>query len=682
MGRYRRQTGHLQGTFEPPRIQPSQRPGQSGLYSTQPQYNQLSQPPFSTPALQPHWHSGQPRPYSFVVAESHNTPSTTDALSPASTRSTHSRGSVATPTSTSYTAALGYVPTIPQDADGTCSPSASLPTSHPAEYAGNQPMNPAALAVDHRWEAARAMTDAAVVGVDPRASVDELSHYPDPAGQQRFPGQNQPWSTQLLRQENLYFNTGPRSPVIPVLHYRHSLTIRERGRGGRTRPLNPVQRQETRDVRKRGACLRCVIMKEKCDCKSPCNNCFTKDRRKCPKYCIPSRCDWDVCKVSLFPHELTSRLRKEYLVPYLANTTICVSHRPFWLQLELHIGIPLDVLVMEFSPPEPDWETRYAFETSYDCNGEKTLARDQNWNPPIVMFICNGGFEKTVAQVRSKLVGIFDQVLNDPQRYVTWTEQYFEDEDEAFQCNILRLIGRYYRDDIAEHSILKDSLQLLWFEYLLLNRFVVPAEAVSALQDNLSSKGRYGAGQYAHVIPETINRFLKATLLPGAERAAERLLKSLHDMMFKMAVSQKSSQSSRDLVLCMLFILVIYVGRAQLGIFMIPQMPGMKEETGCSQEQAEAKIEEMEQRVCDFLLSFHKYALSRTSSRSLAASGEPDSPSERHARAFGLENKLRHEIEEHVSEKPERLEPGEFDMNTIRYLNVRRLCWKVIENMK
>ncbi|OAL33567.1 hypothetical protein AYO20_07074 [Fonsecaea nubica] len=613
MGRYRRQTGHLQGTFEPPRIQPSQRPGQFGMYSTQPQYNQLSQPPFSTPELQPHWHSGQPRPYGFVVAESHNTPSTTDALSPVSTRSTLSRGSVATPTSTSYTAALGYASTISQDADGTRSPSASLPTSHPAEYAGNQPLNPAALAADHRWEAARAMTDAAVVGVDPRASVDELSHYPDPAGQQRFPGQNQPWSTQLLRQENLCFNMGPRSPVIPVLHYRHSLAIRERGRGGRTRPLNPVQRQETRDVRKRGACLRCVIMKEK---------------------------------------------------------------------LELHIGIPLDVLVMEFSPPEPGWETRYAFETSYDCNGEKTLARYQNWNPPIVMCIRDGGFDRTVAQIQSKLIGIFDQVLNDTQRYVTWTEEYFEDEEEAFQCKILRLIGGYYRDDIAEHSILKDSLRLLWFEYLLLIRFVVPAGAIPALEDNLSSKGRFGTGQYAHVIPETINRFLKSTLLPGAEKAAEKLLKSLHDMMFKMAVSQKSSQSSRDLVLCMLFILVIYLGRAQFGIFMIPQMPGMKEETGYSQEQAEAKIEEMEQRVCDFLLSFHKYALSRTSSRSLAAPGEPDSPSERHARAFGLENKLRHEIEEHVSEKPERLEPGEFDMNTIRYLNVRRLCWKVIENMK
>ncbi|KIW98788.1 uncharacterized protein Z519_00451 [Cladophialophora bantiana CBS 173.52] len=700
MGRNRRQTGHLQGTFPPPRIVPSQGPGQHSLYSSQPQYNEPPQPPpFSTSAQQPNWQPGQhPRGYGLMLAAEPNTPSTTDAASPVSTRSTLSRSSVATSTNTSYTAALEYARQFSPDVDTPPSPSASVSTvhpPHPADHASDQSLHQTIFGSDYVLGANHAMTEG-LLGIDTPAPLAETSRYlfpspqflspqnPSPGPYPRFPGRTDPWNTFPFRHENQYVNMGTSSPVPTVQADCRSLSSRERGGGGgggRTGPLNPTQRQQASDVRRRGACLRCAVMREKCDLGNPCNNCLTKERRKCPKYCIPNRSDWDGCKTSLFPDELTCRLRKDNLLQYLANSTFDVSHRPFQIPLDMYIGIPLYVLVREFHPLQPALEIRHAFQTSHGPNGEKSYDRQQTWNPPIIMCIRNGELEKTVNQVRKNITGIFDKLLADPKEYRKWTTEYFEEQEEDFQTQILRVLGRYYRRDIEEHSILKAALRLLWFEYLLLNKFTVPAEAVPILEANLGSKRPVGAPQHLHVIPDTINRFLKAIILPLAEKAAEKLIKNLHDMMFKMAVTQKMPQGRRDLVLCLLFILVIFLGRTQVALLFLSHTPAPEIGMEYSQEQAESKIEEMEQIVSDYLLSFHRYTLSRMSSRSPVTASEYDSPSERHAREFDLVDRLRKEIGGYACERPERLEPGDYQMDTFRYMNVRRLCWKVIGNL-
>ncbi|EXJ75936.1 uncharacterized protein A1O5_00444 [Cladophialophora psammophila CBS 110553] len=347
----------------------------------------------------------------------------------------------------------------------------------------------------------------------------------------------------------------------------------------------------------------------------------------------------------------------------------------------MYIGIPLYVLVREFHPLQPALEIRHAFQTSHGPNGEKSYDRQQTWNPPIIMCIRNGELEKTVNQVRNNITGIFDKLLADPEKYRKWTTEYFEEKEEDFQTQILRVLGRYYRRDIEEHSTLKAALRLLWFEYLLLNKFTVPADAVLSLEANLGSKRPVGAPRHLHVIPDTINRFLKAIILPLAEKAAEKLIKNLHEMMFKMAVTQKMPQGRRDLVLCLLFVLVIFLGRTQVALLLLSHTPAPEIGMEYSQEQAESKIEEMEQIVGDYLLSFHRYTLSRMSSRSPVTASEYDSPSERHAREFDLENRLRKEVGGYACERPERLEPGDYQMNTFQYMNVRRLCWKVIDNL-
>jgi hypothetical protein len=105
MGRPARQSGHLAGTFAPPNIQPNQRSGHCGLSSAQPLRNQPPQPQVSIPIRPPNWQSGSSHYGAFLRAEPY-TPSSTEALSPVSSRATLSPGT--TSASTSYTAALGH----------------------------------------------------------------------------------------------------------------------------------------------------------------------------------------------------------------------------------------------------------------------------------------------------------------------------------------------------------------------------------------------------------------------------------------------------------------------------------------------------------------------------------------------------------------------------------------------
>src|ERR1700712_311007 len=106
MGRPARKSGHLAGTFAPPNIQPNQGNGHCGLSSTQPLRNQPPQPQVSIPIRRQNWQSGSSQYGAFLAAEPY-TPSTTEALSPVSSRATLSPGT--TSASTSYTAALGHI---------------------------------------------------------------------------------------------------------------------------------------------------------------------------------------------------------------------------------------------------------------------------------------------------------------------------------------------------------------------------------------------------------------------------------------------------------------------------------------------------------------------------------------------------------------------------------------------
>ncbi|OCT46681.1 hypothetical protein CLCR_02032 [Cladophialophora carrionii] len=335
------------------------------------------------------------------------------------------------------------------------------------------------------------------------------------------------------------------------------------------------------------------------------------------------------------------------------------------------------------------------------ANGTRSYGRQWYWNPPIIMLLGWGKSDGMSVRVQKNICDIFDKVLDDPVKYKAWTIEYFEEPEEDFQTTILGFLGAYYRKDIKEHAILKTALKLLWFEYLLLNKFIVPPEAVGHLEANLESTRPVGAHKDIQVIPETINRFLKAIILPMAEKAAEQLTKGLHDLLFKMAVSQKVSTANADLALCMLFSLMIFLGRTQNALRLLTQTPAAELGELYTAADMEAKIRDMEDKVSDYFVDFHKYTLNRKSSKSTLSSTDANSAFERHAREFKLIERLHKEIEEDYGkldacssnprlwsdqvaecERPASLKVSGFHVDTFRYMNVRRLCWLVFKNVE
>ncbi|KIX00266.1 uncharacterized protein Z518_10405 [Rhinocladiella mackenziei CBS 650.93] len=738
MGRRPRESGHLQGKFPLRNVAPNQR----GLSSSQPQYPLPSQVPYLHGVHRQDW-----LPHLAIPPAQHWFEQTTDALSPVSNRSTLSPESAA---ASSYTAGLGHARNLSPEADTPTSSTVSIyrPVRHTDRVNGRswQPPN---FTSEYTTDPDHQMTED-VVGIDVRAPYVETQRYlripqfisqrgPSPSSYQRYPCSNEPWNPYPFRHEDLSSNTvtTPPSAMDMDVHPSSSSPIsRERG-GGRTGPLSQTARQQASDVRRMGACLRCTIMREKCDLNVPCQTCSTKDRRKFPKNCIRAHFNWDGCKSILFPDELTYRLQQDKLFQYLSNSSFTMSDRPnFKIPLDMNIGLPLYVMVKEFYPLDLAPEIRHAYRAIENANGVKSYGKHRTWSPPIIMFVKDGDLPRQVNLLRQQLKQLFEQVLDDPTRFENWTMEYYQEKEEDFQTTILGLIGKYYRKDIDEHAVLKTSLSLLWFEYLLLNKFTVPPHAIPQLEANLESRRPPGAHRDVTVVPETINRFLKATVLPLAVDAAKKLTETLHDMLFKMAVSQKLTTARTDLALCMAFILMMFLGRAQLALRLLADSPSNETGMEYTSDQADRRIQEMEEAIGEYLVSFHKYTLSRkpTASSSSSSSSKPtgaveeqrnaesSSDFELHARKFDLVGRLRREIEEdygkqlpqysyhqlHASAsvnqkflnnsaadnqvvfpaaderptRPEECDVSLLDLQTFRYMNVRRLCWKLFQNVE
>lgn len=398
--------------------------------------------------------------------------------------------------------------------------------------------------------------------------------------------------------------------------------------------------------------------------------------------------------------ELTKPLRSGHLFPYLSKASFTMWNRPhFKIPLDLHVGTPLQVTVKEFHALDSAPDIQYAYKLIQDPAGHETYRRHQVWSPPINVFIQDGELQRVVYSLKRQIKAIFEQVLGDPKSWDQWTTKYFPSQEEDFQTDILCWIGRYYRSSIEEHVVLKIALSLLWYEHLLLMNFEVLAEAVPFLEASLESGRPAGLPRGIQTAPETINRFLKGIILPMAEEAGQVLLERLHELMFRMAVSQNLSKGRTDIALCLAFVLLIFLGRTQHTLLLLADTPETEPGRHYTAEDAEAKIHEMEESVTDYVLSFHKYTLSRNTSKSPKASTEDDSAFERHAKHFDLIGRLRKEVGPEygklvtssacspsdravVDKRPGSLEVGALEFETFRHTNVPRLCWRLLQNLE
>jgi hypothetical protein len=293
MGRPKRKTGHLAGTFAPPRIQPNGRPTQSIVQSPLPTFTQPVHPGYSHIDAGVNWQPTSTQ-HSFSNADQNLTPSSVDALSPVS-----SRASFAPDTPTSYTASLEYNRHLSPGIQTPTSSVSALPYRqklHRSEHVIDPTSPSSSITYAHISAPDHAMTgeiavpinereglhiELDVLGIAQRAPLHETSPHlyqqpyfltaqePSPTRHQRYPGIEGPWSTYPMRHEETYI-LEPDLPNTMDVDSPPSATSSVRGGsraggsgGGRTGPLKPAQRQSTSEVRKRGACLRCTIMREK-----------------------------------------------------------------------------------------------------------------------------------------------------------------------------------------------------------------------------------------------------------------------------------------------------------------------------------------------------------------------------------------------------------------------------------
>lgn len=409
--------------------------------------------------------------------------------------------------------------------------------------------------------------------------------------------------------------------------------------------------------------------------------------------------------------ELTRRLQQQSLFRYISGESFTYSTRgKFLVPLDMNVGIPLNVTVREIYQLGPD--IQHAHLAAEGVDGSNSYETCQVWSPPIIMFIKPGQLGRQVTLVQQQINHLYEQVLHSRERWSVWTTDYFPDPAQDFQTTILQLIGQYYRKDIQEHAIIKTGLELLWFEYLLLNKFIVPPQAVPQLEAKLESRRPAGAPHDILVIPATINRFLKAIIMHMAIETARKLTATLHERLFKMSVSQETSTARTDIALCLAFVVLIFVGRTQSSLVLLADSPASESGMEYSFEEAEAKIRAMDDSVCEYLVSFHRYTLSRRSSSKSAeaqasAQGRRNTDSsnnsiiEVHANKFDLVGRLRREVEQEygksedcafdqrpradiaaAQERPENLELGKIDLQSFPSQNVGRLCWELFRNVE
>ncbi|KEF51405.1 uncharacterized protein A1O9_12554, partial [Exophiala aquamarina CBS 119918] len=536
-----------------------------------------------------------------------------------------------------------------------------------------------------------------IAGIDDRFSPSQTAQLVQQPGPKFIPYPNPPPTNyRRARQNNEPWNPVQYYPSakVPsmdvdmqdVPDYAHSQEGREKG-SGRTGPLSQAQRQQASEVRRMGACLRCQIMREKCDLKIPCHTCETKDRRKFPKKCIRTDFDWDSHRTTCFPDELTFRLKQEKLFQHLSLQSFNVPDRPsFTVQLDLSIEDKLWVVVKEFTPLQNS--IRHGHRSIEDEDGNKSYQRLRIWDPPIIMRIRDGDLPATIISMRQKLNALFNNILSEERKWVNWTMKYFFHAEEDFQCSMIIWIGKYYRKDIEEHSILSSALSLLWWEYLLLNKFTVAEEDVANLERHLDARRPEG-GEHFPAVPDTINRFLKAIILPMAIDTAKKITEELHERLFKMAVSQKLSQSGTDITMCLMFVLMIFMGAVQSTLLLLPDIPAEEMERVYNLDMAKVKILEIEESIIELWTSFHRYTLSRrggATSKSTLTAKELNSRAEVHARAFDLVGKMKKEIEDdYVNERLSDLTVGAnggYKLDGFRATNITRLCWKVWTNVE
>lgn len=498
-----------------------------------------------------------------------------------------------------------------------------------------------------------------------------------PSGLQHVRDLDEPWSP--LEIEDGTTPGGSASPRPATQHSRISeaptppaarMPVRGGSRAGRRQgPLSTESRLNANDVRKERSCLRCFVYKETCDTsKDICQNCSNKQARTWKLGCVRPRLMFRTSY--LLPEVLASRLERRYVDSFIQHKGWTCRDKPrFAIPLDIGLGPPLVVPVREFLPIGDLNRPAYL---PIENGTASTAIPITMYDLPVVIS-CDKE-EEAANHIRHSLLKWFQQTI-DCTHESDWAWHWFNKGSDGFAGSVMKVICEYFQADIVKHRILKEALALSFFNYIFIYSFNVPDEHVPILQQRLETRIPPRA---EYISPSIINLYIKMLMLPPLRDVVKRTLKGLELLLLD---QQNGRTWRRDLIFCVSFIVIAYLGRTQVSVLQFAHQPAQDSSKVLTHQAATAQVLEMETEVADLVIKYHHQFLTPSPRRKASSATVTDAElaAEEHAQRFGLMDKVRKLKTDSIKQMPQSLEPqfdhvGDFIAN-----NTTRLCWKFVE---
>lgn len=366
---------------------------------------------------------------------------------------------------------------------------------------------------------------------------------------------------------------------------------------------------------------------------------------------------------------LASRLERRYVDSFIQHKGwVCRDKPRFAVPLDIGLGPPLVIPVREFLPIGDLARPAYL---PIENGKESTAVPITMYDLPVVIS-CEKE-EEAANHIRHSLLKWFQQTI-DYTHDTEWAWCWFNKRSEAFAGGVMKVICDYFKSDILQHRMLKEALALSFFNYIFIYSFNVEEQHVSMLQSRLEVQIPKNA---EYISPSIINLYIKMLMLPPLRDVVKRTLKGLELLLLD---QQNARIWRRDLIFCVAFIVLAYLGRTQVSVLQFANQPARDSSKILTHQAATQQVVEMEREVCDLIIKYHEQFLTPSPRRkaSSAVATEAEQTCEEHAIQFGFMEKIKKLKVEHMKSMPKSLEPhcdhvGDFIAN-----NTSRICWKFV----
>jgi hypothetical protein len=290
----------------------------------------------------------------------------------------------------------------------------------------------------------------------------------------------------------------------------------------------------------------------------------------------------------LFPLKLVSRI--EY------PARLMVADPPnFDVEIDMYICNVLQLPVRVVPMSLGGVEVRRRHRGSSDPSDPHTYLEHTVWSPPLMVTASDSLGQETESRVRDFVGKQFDETLLDEEKWNAWAFKYYSKKIEDFQCDILLLLGKFYRQRPEERRILKTALSLLWFDYLMVNHCQVSKVHVPLLRSNLEKFEVTTTADELDVVPGEVIKFLNAVILQMAVHAANDVTERLTHM----ANTHAAATTEDDVATCLMFVLMMFVGSVQAVLILLASTP--EDEIG-TVEDGPGMMRDMEEKIFQSLI--------------------------------------------------------------------------------